>query len=902
MVRQYFVIHLYWTCCLCYNCGSKHHLVAGAPNARNKNFRGSTGTKRNNGSSQRLPVAKGGMTRKKEDKWNSQKATTEPSSLPPSSPTEAPSAPPNTPLINQSILKPDTSNPTIVPISSPPTSENNVNVDSLEDGKETDGNTMVELLPFSLVIDGSIEDEFYIREELQYYLLDYYWEQEEPEFIDSIKLEIVSYMLLLNGKEPNRNLQQQLPQTPSTVTTFLEYEGRAIIKRSKQEETVDVRSQNDIGTIQDIQIKSLENTAELQEHFLKWFTLQHIVAGERDKYPVVLKEVQVDDRPPKHVDSKETWQTVESILDDDPNVSSANQNNNASDGDERDIDDEIDINIKNNKTQQKTPTTSNTPDQIVNASSSNNDSNTWKVTVSIGCVMMILAGIGVMFFIWRETRHRYHGLFVKGKLSRELDNHAVEVRSDVDSDEHMESILYEKSILRSDSDESKEKLLFFLPNFLMFRKTTQAIKIPVTENEYNVDINDTTANNVSSSNSISFVSRKHEIPSLATSQSTMIDLTVPVRNSKGCEDDIIDKKISDERQRGNSGHRSSFTFSPISFLHQKSSKSVVDNITPKDGRSVALQHDPDETDLIVRKMNINTVTSNDDDSMMGYSLASHEGESVIDRSKSHQDVNKEYSNDGHHEGIVKKYRSDESHNSESDISISRYNESNTQTSNFFRNPLFAGINKFLDVPNHSNNSRLDANRKPPKNKSKHQDQQDRSEGFVGNDKILAVKPSSNIISGRKDEDVQLVTTMLNIHKVDDETVSSYKEDGPTKGEISSVVSEFSSAGMSDNDLKCHDMLTKHTSATPLEEIRGGSFLLPMRERKPIFSSTLVDALTLDDVSDAPSDERNSGRLASRILSSKAITNSCLLDNDPTLIDHLAKEQRDVTKIRTKKRR
>ena len=851
-----------WFFCSISGSDSHLHVAAAAAVAttkhRNSNFRGSgsTGTKRNSNVSsqqqqqQQLPVAKGdGTTRKKEDK-------------------------------EDAVGDPTASNTAEVPSSSSP------QIISAETTTTTTTTTTVELLPFSLLINGSVEDEFDIREELQDYLLDYYREQEEEEedtvsmsTIDSIRLETVSHTFQFNGQ----------------ATTFFEYEGQAIVVvRSKQEQEQEQQDDDiDNGNIQNIQTMALENTEDLQGYFLKWFALQQhvVVAGEIDKDPIVVIEVQVNDNPTIYIDTKETLQAIESILadtdadtdadtgtgtdadadadTDDPNTapsssssSNANQDNSnaSSDGDIAGVD-ELD-----SDSDQKNPTTSSN----ANTSSNNNKNDSsstsiWKITVSIGCVMMILAGIIGVSLICREKRHRYNDHFRKGKLSRgeglDDDHHAVvDVISDVDPDEQPESIIYDKSILRSDSDESKKRsMLSFLPNFLVFKDRIKSITSPVIENENEYHTTESNANVIlnptsdtggsSNSNNNRFADKNRFDPSLFTSKSTAIDLTVPARNSKGFEDAAIEKEMpkklrvntSPQDDTGRS-KKPSFTFSPTSFLH-KSSRST-DNISPCSATS---QHNPEEGDSVVGKIHIYDVTSNDDDSMMGYSLASHEGDNVNDPNKeSLQDINNECSENN--------IGTESLHDSMSDES-SRSSESP-------RNPLFAGIHKILDMPNHSNNL---------------------------SPEIIEILPDvipSNNISDNEN----------NIHESDDDTASSYKEDDSNKGDMSSIMSGFSSAGISDNDLKCHDTITKNKLAVPSEEARGGSFVLPMRDKRTISNPTLGDVPTPDDASDAPSDERNNGlinAIANSNVLDSTIANSNLLDNDPTLIDHLVKEERDL---------
>ena len=155
------------------------------------------------------------------------------------------------------------------------------------------------------------------------------------------------------------------------------------------------------------------------------------------------------------------------------------------------------------------------------------------------------------------------------------------------------------------------------------------------------------------------------------------------------------------------------------------------------------------------------------------------------------------------------------------------------------------------------------------------DHQDRSRSLLGD----------GAINNEQGEDLM----MSNSFETEDaEDASTCKDEESRKEDmssvVSSVVSAFSYDGIIPNDLKYNGK--DEIMMTP-----NAMMPVPMIKK----------AHVVDDVSDAPSDERNNDRSA--VFSSEfsadhtrytdAVRNSKLLDNDPAVLGYLVKNTRDI---------
>jgi len=327
-----------------------------------------------------------------------------------------------------------------------------------------------QLLSFSVTIHGSLstEDEFHIRELLQDYLLNTFLEQEQVDVkTDSIVLEMVqmveSYIPLAetnvdneeqNGNERSRNLGHQVQRhllsasSTSTTSTRIEYQTSAIFLFEQEDKKDEIN--NALVMFQFTQIEALENTGKLQGYFLEWFASeQQLDQGldvqtedsQSEVDPVVLMAIEITERPPKFLDSKETWEAIESILD----SSNTTDTIDTSSG----IEDVSIVKEKETNGEEKTgdsarPVSPLFPEESDSASNNSNEERTsiWKIAVGIGCALMILVGFVVIFFVWRKKKRQYDSKFVffsKGKKLSPVENrndHPAEITNDVESVEH----------------------------------------------------------------------------------------------------------------------------------------------------------------------------------------------------------------------------------------------------------------------------------------------------------------------------------------------------------------------------------------------------------------------------------------------------------------------------------
>jgi hypothetical protein len=731
----------------------------------------------------------------------------------------------------------ETENPTDYPSAAPSYSPSTTSPTELSSAQPSSAKIFVEvrLLPFSVLIHGSlsIEDESEIRKELQNYLLDSFLEEQKLQVevtTDSIGLEMVqmveSYIPLeadegdseSNGKNLNRSRllshirrrnghqlgrRLQSASSTSTVSTLVEYQASAILRFEQQQKEDAIN--NELPALQERQIEALENTGDLQGHFLKWFALkQPVDAGvnahaedskNKDKNhsrqdPVVLMAVQIAERPYKLLNWKETWKEIESIHGSKANLEIET-------GDE------------------SRPSSSDTLDQSASFTNSGNNEtkSTWKVTVGIGCAL-ILVGLGGIFLVWRKKKL----IFSKGKksLSGEVVDHFIEITNDDDgSDEHLESITKEQNGEKNNG---------------------------MTE-----------CNATITSNNTSFESSTTGNPTVSQSvKGDVNDSAIPVTdNTHGFQ----------ATAEGRSSSKSSFAFSPISFL-QNSFKGKSQQ-QEKDQQQHDDDNDNEELDSVVAKLNL--YNANDDDSMMGYSLTS---------------LNRDRNNNAGQQ--------DDS-NSVEDLDAISVASSESDTCN----PVFAGIHKILDHDNKSNNLVQYTAQTALDEKSRWNDHQDRSRSLLGDGAI-------------NDEQGEYLMMSNTFETEDAEGASTYKDDGSRKEDMSSVVSTFSSDEII-NDLKYYGkdeimMTPNKMMSMPSKEVRGSSLILPVRNIVTNSEGAMIEnAHVTDDASDAPSDERKNDRSAAlpsefgadHARYTDAVRNSKLLDNDPAVLGYLVKNTRII---------
>jgi hypothetical protein len=649
-----------------------------------------------------------------------------------------------------------------------------MNTTQLDSIQVTSPKELVEvgLLPFSILIHGSIsaEDEFEIRDELQDYLLASFLEEQVEVMADSVVLEMVqmveSYIPLLEADEDdneNRNRKRSLSNirqregyplgrhlqaasSVSTASTLVEYQASSILSLDQQQQNDII--DNGLPTLEQRQIESLENTQDLQRHFLKLFALEQLEAGDIDAHaensdlqePVVLMEVQIAERPSKSLDSKETWEAIELIMDSSSTADSID-----------DLSDILDYyGVYENKSDIK----------------DESRPSIWKIAVGAGCAFMILAGsVGVCFV---RRKRKYH---LDNKIGKETSSgeviilqHVIERTNDTDgSDKHHESITAEQT------------------------------------NE----------------NRIISESKNIENPS------------VPKGN--------VDSEVKATTAEGRSSKKSSFTFSPFSFL-RKSQKQENDE-----------QHGDNDND----EAKSNLYDSHDDDSMMGYSLTS------LSRDR-----------------IKGEGRHNDSHSVE-DVSVASSKPD-------MRNSTFASIFSILQN-NDESKSVSDGN-------GQLNEQNNQPQSLLGNDTMPSEQEESILTS-------DTFETGDGEGASDCDDAGSRKE-GYMQSFISAFASEGITNDDSKHHAQDEFTMSQDNKpSVPSEEVQSASVLIHRRDIEPNPEVAMIQNNVSDDFSDAPSDERKNGRstaMPSRYSADHArypdaIRNSRVLDNDPAVLKYLVKD-------------
>lgn len=636
----------------------------------------------------------------------------------------------------------------------------------------------IELLPFSLLIHGSLslEDELDIRQELREFLLKSFRKEKDGFETNSIDMEILQMVKSyipngnINGKEnserdeqnPKRGLRRisgghrnlQVDWSASTTSTLLEYHALAIGRFDDGKEECGVCVQT---TMQQNQVEALENTDDLQEHFLNLFAIQYNNEQNQNsesERPVVLMEIRVADRPPKGLNLKETWKTIESIAP-----------------------------IGNFDLQK--PSSSDTTDTTVASVTADinekKDSNQ-KVIIGLGCTIVVLAGLAGLVHTQRK----------KTKNSSEGD--------------------------RTNDIGNK----------------TEVTETNVLNTSTNTGINTSFDSSKSGNNPKTLVSSSPASQNCESDTPSwgepVINLTIPAaRNATGFQ------PTQEERSS-----KSPFTFSPLSLFQNSSTSNNRQKQQP--------DLETNESDSVAAKSNNYNASLNDDDSMMGYSLTS------LNRDRNN--------NDAHHD--------DNNTIEDLDETLSAASSDSERRGH---NPMIAGINKLFEntmKSNLSNNPLQDTIQIALQMKSRHNGKHE------GRSMELSQRTDHKENEG---EPPFIISKSFDTD--DEERMSLYNEEDVANADTSSEVLDTSSAAVIGNDFVCNNN----------------------NNHKPVLMPNNVAMVHTcdfaDDASDAPSDERNGDSLppsparytTDHNSSHISIKNSNVLENDPAVVDYLAKEQR-----------
>lgn len=773
------------------------------------------------------------------------------------------------------------------------------------------------LIAFMIEIQGEAlldsAGETVFRFHLQQYLL---------EFLQSPYLQVSNILEGIQLDRPwavttpatRRQLQDDTTTTTSSNATnlILQYQGKALLK-----ETAGFwDSQPTEDLIYEAQIVALEDTVALQQYFIDLFL-------NSAQEAVIFVRLQVGNRPRVQWDPEETWDRIAAL-----NATQPQQ-------------EQEDEQQQQNEQQQQ--------EQQENAANDNEASMqaTWDglssgIIVLIVCMvaLVIIACVAVACLL-RIKKHRQAGSL--RKLPGAPDIHAMEVVSEVDSEEN-EDIIYDKSLLRNSKNNSptmtrtsswdegdddgnsngssgkgslRGSRISLKRVSSLFRKSTPTDEIEVCDDGVigppPVSRAGSNATSTSRSSRRKDAEENMEIfphTSVRGISSPVIDLTAPGRNSSGIE-----------------------------VYQQEAPKPGTQTIVRSPRQRKASQEDHDEFDSVMEKMNMKLYSNQsfDDESMMGYSLASADtgykhNAATSNNSYSHQqqlNVSQEseitmFTMDGE----MAQNQSQEVPAPDDLARQSSDGDSSNGSEPSNNNSMLPGVQNLLN------------NSKPPKSKSKkwyRSGRKNRLMGIISSDSesvntlehVLEEASAQSDSSGSSvfiDDDAESVEVGLVLPEndenllpsnpeTDDEAASSYKE-------VDSVVSRDSSVDA--------DALSDVNDAAALSALgfykreEGGNVSLqlnilpqitpvPSEERDemvlqaPIINNAGLGSMSAaaipDNVSDAPSDERinNLATLAvqSSLMDPRGSVTS--IDNDPAVVDYLT-EQRRSMKQRTRRKR
>jgi hypothetical protein len=389
------------------------------------------------------------------------------------------------------------------------------------------------------------------------------------------------------------------------------------------------------------------------------------------------------------------------------------------------------------------------------------------------------------------------------------------------------------------------------------------------------------------------------------------------------------------------------TSSPVIDLTKpgQNSKGIarVEKEVPSPRRRTASKKEIEELDSVVANINMNSITSYDEEeSMMGYSLASgHEAEKKNKKNTKNDSISVYNTNTNQHNTIRGKSinMTRESENAEQygdDASHVSSNESEPS----HKNPFFAGVQNLLYNSHES---------KRPNQTKKWYGQfgfgkKNQPQGFISSDsesnssvadtleqfldgaesipdEALSLYIEDDVDDGEQEVVILNAPTPQNVppHSDEEGADSSYKELDSVNGYESSVMSGYSSARFSDAD-PIYNIPAGTGALGYIQSGDGGRGLpdfgqlpqitpVPSEEmdemvmKTPVMTNYIRSSATPDDTaSNAPSDERHSGVPEGQTGSPVSFLNIPVIDNtDPAVVEYLMKERLNA-KLRTRRKR
>ncbi|KAG7366625.1 hypothetical protein IV203_029295 [Nitzschia inconspicua] len=792
------------------------------------------------------------------------------------------------------------------------------------------------LLPFTFQVQGTrlleTTNEIVFRWHLQEYLLKFFTSPllEVSNVLESIQLDrpwtttVDVTRRELQDDEAAGSTTTSDSDTTDTQNLNLAYHGRAILKDAASF----FDTQPTLAMIQEAQIVALEDTQALQEYFVQLLFPNNNEDAPNNRAPldpVIFTEVQVEGRPLQQLDPAVTWDRIKTL-------NSAQPSNGQDLQQQPQGGDNSGAGANNQATSSSSSTT--TTSTITATANSSEPSGLSDPAIAVIIAMaLIVCSIAGGLLCMQRARHQRNLLT---KLPGAPDVHAMEVVSDVDSEEGIDDIVYDKSLLRQQKNSSptvtrtsswceeddvsntgskKKGLTAFGRVSSLFRKSSskQSSSNDIIEEEEGIEafspivpIGSTRTNTSSSKDEpdIMIFSHVTNNDQRLSASSPFIDLTAPGRNSSGIE--VVEKEAPKA--------------APRSVLSSPSQRS---------------QKEHDELDSVVAKINLHPNNDFDEDSMMGYSLASVND--YVTGNNRHQRIEQQTELNTSQETEVSIFTDGETissvvHESSDPPELSRQlsggedaDSSNSDPSN--RMSMFPGVQNLL---------RGSAKRDKPKNKSKKWYQSSKkypSQGLVLSSDSESISTLDHVQETKSDssgsvfieddaESVEVVDvaqeeeqqqqqhpyTLNNNPVTDDEADSSYKELESLKESDSSVVSDaenianingtggLSALGYYKHSEADQSMNFPQITPAPSEEMDDTMLHTPVRGNYGM--GLMSTGMIPDDVSDAPSDERNTNIVTAAMRTSLmdgTIRHTPSVDSDPAVVDYLMKERRQRTR-------
>jgi hypothetical protein len=486
------------------------------------------------------------------------------------------------------------------------------NIFVISDQGEDEDDDELDLIPFVLHIQGTnildTTNEIVFRWHLQDYFVKFFHRPtlETSTILESILLDR-PWVTTSTTYGERRQLQETSTQVNSTMSSglVLRYKGHAILKDS----AAYFNTQPTLDLIQEVQIIALEDTVALQEYFVQLLfgkekdyednrTAAEGLIDDDGQQPVIFVEVQVDGRALLQLDPAVTWDRIHAL---DETRSSGDQEQLQS---------------------QHVGCCSEVSLAAQKGSPNRGSLSTLAKIIIIFCTLVVCAILGTNLYMRRAKRKTQ----LLQKLPGAPDVHALEIVSEVDSEEHMDDIIYDKSLLRQDKSASPTMtrtsswcedddernnsgvIKSFIPRVTSFFRKSMSSSI---SNEQDVPVSDTSLSHTVATETDGIKPYNKPTSDFEMEQNTNI---IPHRNdtARPSADRCVIALTASLRNS-----------SSVEVFEQNAPLAAPRSILSNPLGQKVTQEEHDELDSVVANVKLHSMASDDDESMMGYSLASN---------------------------------------------------------------------------------------------------------------------------------------------------------------------------------------------------------------------------------------------------------------------------------------